>query len=610
MATVYSLACFGGLSGKTVTFTDAGDVVNLTNHGLRQGVTGIVFSTTGTLPTGIVAGTTYYPRDGADANKFTIYPTKADALAGTNQVTFSGAGSGTHTVKSAYMLGLTTEQKARYGSSGNERIYDGIIQWKTQRSLVSNLSDSEICEIGEIWDEITTSLFTTDVPAAYQKVTTKVDGVWGTGFHNGIVGGGYRYVSGTSSHLVNLNYYDAHVEGIEVVNTSTSTGSYSIVTGGSVSAFCSVTHCIINGNNTGQRKGISTAATLLAANNIVVNCLGNTYAGLYINSVAGARLINNIVTKCAVGIGGLTSTPQGVLVNNISVGNTMNYASHISLTPSQAFRNMGETKDKVSFTVTAGSSNLTFSANHERYTATTCPIVFHTTGTLPTVGGVPLSTSKVYWVKGRTSTTVITIAETPGGTPLVFDGTGTGTHSAWLIWTHEAPPPLAIDFTIPGNLFVDWANNDFRPASASSPQVDAGLEVSYFPPVDIKGAGRPNYEAATYPNNYWDVGPFEYDHGDGLAPLQVTLSISGMAEGSVMAVYKISDGTPIISPTTIGASGSYSTTYSYTGDTQIEVVVRKGSSGTKYLPYSAPGLITSTGFSLIVNQVVDGLLNG
>ena len=34
------------------------------------------------------------------------------------------------------------------------------------------------------------------------------------------------------------------------------------------------------------------------------------------------------------------------------------------------------------------------------------------------------------------------------------------------------------------------------------------------------------------------------------------------------------------------------------------------SSGTKYLPYTAPGLITSSGFSLIVNQVVDGVLNG
>lgn len=50
MAIVYSALCFGGRTGKTVTFTDAGDVVNLTAHGLRNGI-GVVFSTTGSLPT-------------------------------------------------------------------------------------------------------------------------------------------------------------------------------------------------------------------------------------------------------------------------------------------------------------------------------------------------------------------------------------------------------------------------------------------------------------------------------------------------------------------------------------------------------------------------------
>ena len=121
MATVYSLICFGGRTGKTVTFTDAGDVVNLTNNGLRAG-SGVVFSTTSALPTGLTAGTTYYAKPGADANKFLLYPTSADAIAGTNQVTFSGTGSGTHTVNGAYFLGLTTEQLARHGSSGSERI--------------------------------------------------------------------------------------------------------------------------------------------------------------------------------------------------------------------------------------------------------------------------------------------------------------------------------------------------------------------------------------------------------------------------------------------------------------------------------------------------------
>lgn len=51
MATVYSLICFGGRTGKTVTMTIANPcVVTLTNHGLRDGF-GVVFSTSGASPT-------------------------------------------------------------------------------------------------------------------------------------------------------------------------------------------------------------------------------------------------------------------------------------------------------------------------------------------------------------------------------------------------------------------------------------------------------------------------------------------------------------------------------------------------------------------------------
>ena len=157
--------------------------------------------------------------------------------------------------------------------------------------------------------------------------------------------------------------------------------------------------------------------------------------------------------------------------------------------------------------------------------------------------------------------------------------------------------------------FIDYTNNDFRIASGSS-LIDSGIDVVGGEWSDIVGNVRPNYDAVNYPDNNWDIGPFEYDHGNGLAPQQVTLSVSGMVEGSVLAIYKTSDGTALVSPTTIGTSGSYSTTYSYTGDTQIEVVVRKGTSGTKYLPYKAPGLITNTGFVLIVNQIEDTVLNG
>jgi hypothetical protein len=159
------------------------------------------------------------------------------------------------------------------------------------------------------------------------------------------------------------------------------------------------------------------------------------------------------------------------------------------------------------------------------------------------------------------------------------------------------------------------STSDFSPSgdsvahSSSSVLVDAGERaLTIMDATDIKNAARPSYKNGSATD--WDIGAYEFDWGYGLAPLKVDLAFSGMAEGSIMAVYKTSDGTAIISPTAIGSSGRHSTTYSYTEETQIEVVVRKGTSGTKYLPYSAPGLITATGFSLIVNQVADGVLNG
>lgn len=59
------------------------------------GVT-VVFTTTGTLPTGITTGTVYYVSK-ASASTFNIATSMANAIAGTNLVATTGAGSGTHT---------------------------------------------------------------------------------------------------------------------------------------------------------------------------------------------------------------------------------------------------------------------------------------------------------------------------------------------------------------------------------------------------------------------------------------------------------------------------------------------------------------------------------
>lgn len=196
---------------------------------------------------------------------------------------------------------------------------------------------------------------------------------------------------------------------------------------------------------------------------------------------------------------------------------------------------------------------------------------------------------------------------------LFANNAGLSTDSVWTSSGESRVDVTSADFA---NYVVPVdATSDFRPAgdsvahTSSSALVDAAEQIyASMLAFDLVNNVRPSYKNESATN--WDIGAYEFDWGYGLEPLQVTIAISGMAEGSVMAVYKTSDGSTIISPTTIGASGSYSITYSYTGDTQIEVVVRKGTSGVKYLPYTTPGLITATGFSLIVNQVIDGVLNG
>lgn len=71
-------------------------VVTYADHGLANG-TAIVFTTTGALPTGMVANTVYYARS-IDANTFNIYETSDYAIEGgsTGRISTSGTQSGTH----------------------------------------------------------------------------------------------------------------------------------------------------------------------------------------------------------------------------------------------------------------------------------------------------------------------------------------------------------------------------------------------------------------------------------------------------------------------------------------------------------------------------------
>jgi hypothetical protein len=87
---------FGDVSLGTATMTIAAPcVVTKALHGLYLGEQ-VNFTTTGALPTGLVAGTTYYTVP-IDDNTFSLATTYANAIAGT-KITTTGTQSGVHTL--------------------------------------------------------------------------------------------------------------------------------------------------------------------------------------------------------------------------------------------------------------------------------------------------------------------------------------------------------------------------------------------------------------------------------------------------------------------------------------------------------------------------------
>ena len=93
------------IGSKVVTLTIASPtVITWTAHALVAGAS-VKFATTGALPTGLTAGTTYYVSTASLAtDTFRIADTQAHALAGTNSINTSGSQSGVHTASTVPAL--------------------------------------------------------------------------------------------------------------------------------------------------------------------------------------------------------------------------------------------------------------------------------------------------------------------------------------------------------------------------------------------------------------------------------------------------------------------------------------------------------------------------
>ena len=335
MATVYSLVCWGGRTGKNVTLTIASPcVVTSTNHGLRNG-TGLVFSTTGALPTGITSGVTYYARYVA-VNTFHLYDTEAHAKdigSTTGRINTSGTQSGTHTAKSKLMLDYFNQYSGRWGDSGSERCYDGLVAWNTGRAAALSI-DEEVCELGQAFDEIKSEQLSITVPCAVYTITSKINGFRTEAYHGGVKTSGYALKDSGISIKLRMNRPRGTIEGFVVEDTSSNYRYQATV---QLEGFLTTSkNMIVAGNVTSVSTsiGVELYGQISSVENTLVY---GFYEGISLYQYTGnPSILNCIATKNTYGInagntGGANGNSASVL-NTVSIGNTtLNwYANNVS----------------------------------------------------------------------------------------------------------------------------------------------------------------------------------------------------------------------------------------------------------------------------------------
>lgn len=154
----------GGVFVVTMTIASPCVVTFPTGSNITEGLP-IVFTTTGALPTGIVAGTTYYVKD-LTGNTFNIA-----ATLGGDAINTSGSQSGVHSVNTNYNVPVTnTAYWLDTGATNRWKMFDGSVQSQTTNPT-------------SIYTVITTSSFVDTVAflntsaSSIRVVMTTTDGV-------------------------------------------------------------------------------------------------------------------------------------------------------------------------------------------------------------------------------------------------------------------------------------------------------------------------------------------------------------------------------------------------------------------------------------------------
>ena len=324
MATVYSLVCWGGLTGKSVVASNSGGLIFTTtsNHGLRD-ATPLQFVAT-TLPGGVLAATTYYAKS-LSLTTFSIYA-EADLI---NRVAWSSAGSAV-VAKSKKMLDLLQDYSGRWYDSGTgfDRVYDGPTSWNTQRTNApASPLDVEVCEIGENFICHLSAVLNITVPAAAIRIETKIAGVRTEAFHYGVVTAGFCLHAPVGSiDMVYVNRPYVTLDGFSLTCIPGWYNTYHIRLNNYAPTVINMVVVGGGGQNSPTTYGTGIRCEDVAdiaciMNNVVVGC-DRGFA--LIGYAQGVLFGNNTASNNTVGMWS-DSNMSGRYYNNISAGNTTNY---------------------------------------------------------------------------------------------------------------------------------------------------------------------------------------------------------------------------------------------------------------------------------------------
>jgi len=497
---------------------------------------------------------TYYTKDTGTSGLFRLY---RDAAL-TTLITFM---SNTSTVmESPFSRSLT--DKSRWTTGGVERIYAGLKEWNTARAGASDM-DEEVAEIGHAFsNQMASSMLNINIPAVLVRITTSIDGIRTSAFHNGSVTGGYVLKRMSSSYYFTCQTKSI-VDGIRIKQTVSGSGALMGLSYTTVSHV--VKNCIIEGyNKNGYGINVSSSGSLVQ-NNLIFNCA----TGLYLvgNYPAGV-FNNNIITKCTTGMYGFTNT-YGYYYNNIVIGNTTNWNTQ-PLFVQGAGNNLSPTGQGW---VTTGKSRL------------------------ETADTDPFSTIFVDWTNNNYAAASI-------NSPQVERALDYYGMPATDIKNAVVPsyPGSLYNTDVTAGSFVSGlsytityvGSTDFTLIGASANTVGVTFKAT--------GAGSGNGTATL--NAKPDVGCLEYDMGYGPWPATYTLTVNGLISGSAFVVYDDDSadpqslGTQLYRNDSSGTSDAFIYEAPKVGDNVVICMYADG-----YKPYQDTVTLTASNASYTVKPV-------